>query len=254
MTRFRFFLPIVLALSVKAESTNAVFQSAVEQTALLELYTSEGCSSCPPAETWLSRLKDSAGLWKEFVPVAFHVDYWDHLGWKDPLADPEYSDRQRDYAQLWKAENIYTPEFVLGGKEWRSWLAERTVPKSPGAKAGILKVNSLEPNRWEAVFQPVSAKGERYKIHAALLSCGLSSDVRAGENRGRLLQHDFAATALITVPMKPGNEIFSAHFVLLPRPELAGRNQAVAVWVTEGENLEPMQATGGWLVPPSPMK
>ncbi len=254
MSKFRFLLPIFIALSVKAEPTNVVFQSATEQTALLELYTSEGCSSCPPAEAWLSRLKDSAGLWKDFVPVAFHVDYWDHLGWKDPLADPEFSDRQRDYAQLWQAENIYTPEFVLAGKEWRSWLANRTVPKSSGAKVGILKVKSSEPNRWEAAFQPVSGKGGHYKIHAALLSGGLSSDVRAGENRGRMLQHDFAVTTFVTVPMKRDDDMLSAHFVLPQRPELAGRNQAVAVWVTEGDSLEPIQAAGGWLVPPSPMK
>src|SRR5687768_10063986 len=74
------------------------FQSGPNRTALLELYTSEGCSSCPPAEAWLSRVKSDARLWKEFVPVAFHVDYWDYLGWRDPFGMANYSERQRAYA------------------------------------------------------------------------------------------------------------------------------------------------------------
>src|SRR5436190_11363063 len=89
------------------------FESPERQTALLELYTSEGCSSCPPAETWFSKLKNAPGLWTNFVPVAFHVDYWNRLGWRDKFSDAQFSERQRAYAQLWSAENIYTPEFVL---------------------------------------------------------------------------------------------------------------------------------------------
>src|SRR5690348_8781739 len=71
------------------------FESGDTQTPLLELYTSEGCSSCPPAEAWLSQLKKSPKLWKDFVPVSFHVDYWDYLGWKDPFAMKAYSRRQQ---------------------------------------------------------------------------------------------------------------------------------------------------------------
>src|SRR3989454_6981340 len=76
--------------TVFAQSTPPTFQSSERQTAVIELYTSEGCSSCPPAETWLSRLKESPGLWKNFVPLAFHVDYWDYLGWRDPWASKSF--------------------------------------------------------------------------------------------------------------------------------------------------------------------
>src|SRR5689334_11142529 len=72
----------------------ASFQSFETQTPLLELFTSEGCSSCPPAEKWLTGLKPSSGLWKDFVPVAFHVDYWDYLGWRDPWSSKTFTDRQ----------------------------------------------------------------------------------------------------------------------------------------------------------------
>src|SRR5271154_4189044 len=104
---------IILAslVSLAASGAPIEFHSPERQVALLELYTSEGCSSCPPAETWLSGLKDAPGLWSNFVPLAFHVDYWDYLGWKDKWANQQFSERQRDYASLWAAKNIYTPEF-----------------------------------------------------------------------------------------------------------------------------------------------
>src|SRR5258708_27687280 len=89
---------------VPASSAPIAFESSERQTALLELYTSEGCSSCPPAEAWLSKLKSAAGLWTNLVPVAFHVDYWNNLGWRDELSSEEFSDRQRHYAQAWSAE------------------------------------------------------------------------------------------------------------------------------------------------------
>jgi len=101
------------ALDLEAGVEPLAFQSSGNKTALLELFTSEGCSSCPPAETWLSGLKSAPGLWKEFVPVSFHVDYWDHLGWKDAWGTKAFSDRQRAYARNWQTDSIYTPGFVL---------------------------------------------------------------------------------------------------------------------------------------------
>jgi hypothetical protein len=99
-----------------AQGGNIVMQSGPKQVTLMELYTSEGCSSCPPAEVWFSELKDAPGLWKIFVPVAFHVDYWDNLGWPDKYASAAFTARQRSYAAEWRSENVYTPELVSGGK------------------------------------------------------------------------------------------------------------------------------------------
>ncbi|MDQ3115241.1 MAG: DUF1223 domain-containing protein [Verrucomicrobiota bacterium] len=76
------------------------------RTHLLELFTSEGCSSCPPAEAWLSKLKDDPGLWRDFVPLAFHVDYWDRLGWRDPFASKVWTSRQYEYSARWKSSNV----------------------------------------------------------------------------------------------------------------------------------------------------
>src|SRR6516164_9572668 len=93
----------------------ARFESGPAQVSLLELYTSEGCSSCPPAEAWLGELSRNPNLWRAVVPVSFHVDYWDNLGWKDGFSSREFTLRQRFYAASWGSESVYTPGFVLNG-------------------------------------------------------------------------------------------------------------------------------------------
>ena len=95
--------------------------SGPEQVTLVELYTSEGCSSCPPADRWLNKKVGDDDLWTRFVPVALHIDYRDYIGWRDRFANPEYTDRQRLIASTHSERTIYTPEVVLNGKPWRKW-------------------------------------------------------------------------------------------------------------------------------------
>src|ERR671937_1167549 len=106
---------IILALTwpLTARATDRVFESGPQRTHVIELFTSQGCSSCPPAEAWFSKLKAEPRLWKDFVPLAFHVDYWDRLGWRDPFAAREWTARQYQYSASWKSESVYTPGFVL---------------------------------------------------------------------------------------------------------------------------------------------
>ncbi len=244
-------LAVVCAtMSARAQTNLVKFQSAPGRTALLELYTSEGCSSCPPAEAWLSGLKDSPRLWKDFAPVAFHVDYWNSLGWKDAWSDTEFSERQRSYAALWRAENIYTPEFVLNGKEWHNWFAGKNGPKSDGEKVGVLTVTSEKANCWLVNFAPEKIGGGNYELHAALLAGGIVSHVKAGENRGRQLNHDFAVVNLLQIGMTTSNGVARGKFILDPKRFAAGKTSALTVWVTRAGELEPLQTTGGWLVAP----
>src|SRR5437867_10546167 len=100
-------------------SEPVTFESGDSQTTLIELFTSEGCSSCPAADAWISQLKESPDLWKKIVPVAFHVDYWNNLGWRDRFAKPEFTARQRRYVATWRGDFVYTPGFVANGREWR---------------------------------------------------------------------------------------------------------------------------------------
>src|SRR5215469_6472654 len=184
---------LILPFAGMVEAAPFQFQSSERQTALIELYTSEGCSSCPPAEAWFSKLKGESGLWTNFVPVAFHIDYWNHLGWRDKLSDARYSARQQDYARIWSAENIYTPEFVLNGKEWNNWRGLRGAPSISSAKSGVLKANSKDGAHWLVSFAPVQNQSAKYEATAAVLVSALGSEVKAGENAGRHLDHDFAA-------------------------------------------------------------
>src|SRR5437762_13623520 len=127
------------------------FESGKTQASLIELFTSEGCSSCPPAEKWLSALKLNPDLWKRTVPVAFHVDYWDRLGWRDRFAKPEFTSRQQRYAAAWGGDSVYTPGFVVNGKEWRGWFGGNMTPTS-STKVGVLRVSLGADEKVSASF------------------------------------------------------------------------------------------------------
>jgi len=249
--KFSLCLTLLVGMTANAQTNSIQFQSPREHTALLELYTSEGCSSCPPAEEWLSRLQDSPRLWKDFAPVAFHVDYWNYLGWKDAWSDAAFSERQRDYAQLWHSANIYTPELVLNGKEWHNWFTGKNGPASSGEQVGILTVTSTDTNHWQVSFVPEKKPDAHYEIHAALLAGGIISDVKAGENAGRRLNHDFVVVNSLQIGMTTSNGAARGKFILNPSPFKSGKTLALTAWVTHAGQLEPLQATGGWLVPPA---
>jgi hypothetical protein len=249
MRNLTFLLGILAAAATNIQAAPITFQSSEAQTALLELYTSEGCSSCPPAEAWLGQLKNSPVLWTNFVPMAFHVDYWNSLGWKDRWSSPEYTERQRAYADLWKSDNIYTPCFVLNGKEWNGWAFHRDVPGASG-KAGVLTVSSVDANLWSAVFIPAKPLDTGYQIHAALLAGGLDSDVKAGENKGRHLRHEFAVLNLVQMELTTSNGVVRGRFIVDAPRYRSEKILALAAWVTRAGELVPLQAVGGWLNSP----
>ena len=230
-----------------------MWQSAARPASLVELYTSEGCSSCPPAEAWFSQLKDSPGLWRDFVPVAFHVDYWNDPGWRDPWSQEAFSDRQREYARVWGSANIYTPEFVLNGAEWHRWFWQRQVPAGRGEDQGVLSASSEDGTHWRVAYAlPTgSAPGLRvYLLHTALLVSGVGSDIKAGENSGRHLEHDFVALNLTEQPLVGKTNEFKGSFRVDEKLRPATGRLALAVWLVEKGKLEPVQAVGGWLPRP----
>ena len=230
---------LTAAIAARAENPDATFQSPPTRAHLVELFTSEGCSSCPPAEDWLRGLRENAGLWREVVPVAWHVDYWDYLGWKDRWSSPLFTRRQHDYGAAWGARSIYTPCFALDGREWR----DRTLPPATG-QPGVLTVR-VKDGRITAHFAPAEAKGAAWEVWLAPLGGDLESDVKAGENRGRKLRHEFVALSLEHRAMLGARTGFTAEF---DATSLRGA-RALAAWVTEKNSLVPIQATGGWLKP-----
>lgn len=214
------------------------FESGPAQVSLLELYTSEGCSSCPPAEAWLSTLSQNAQLWRTVVPVAFHVDYWDNLGWKDGFSSREFTRRQRLYASGWGSDSVYTPAFVLNGLEWRGW--GRTLPGSENLQAGKLVVQ-VTGSQISISYSP-SRSGGPYATTIVPLKMNEISQVRAGENSGRTLAHQFIAVNLVRADLSQASEDFAAN-IACP----TDKADALAVWITSAGSLTPIQATGGFL-------
>jgi hypothetical protein len=225
-----------------------LFTSGTRRVALIELYTSEGCSSCPPADRWLGSLAASPGLWTEFVPVAFHVTYWDSLGWTDRLSRREYTDRQYAYAEAWGSGRVYTPCFVRNGSEWQpAWGDGGVAAGDPGR----LTIEGSGTGGWTVEYRPrgpAGAPGPAHRAHVALLGCGLHSRVTAGENRGSTLAHDFVVLAVAEESLdgRPGGPERAVVSLSGTGDPGAGR-RAVAAWVTQAGSLVPLQATGGWI-------
>ncbi len=222
------------------ESGAATFSSGPQQVQLLELYTSQGCSSCPPAERWLADWAAHPDLWERIVPVAFHVDYWNYLGWEDPYSAAAWSARQRRHAREGGVRSVYTPGFVVNGREWRGWFSGKSPPQGE-RQAGVLHV-AVVGDELQARYTPPPSQPGTFLLEVALLGFDLSTDVRAGENRGRELTHQFAVLAHARAP-----DAGTQWRMALPGSAVTSERMALAAWVTEVGQLRPLQATGGWL-------
>ncbi len=243
LMRAAIILPILLACT--AVSAEITIQSGVTQANLVELYTSEGCSSCPPADQWLSTLKSDPSLWQELVPVAFHVDYWDYIGWKDRFAQSRYADRQRTYAVQNSVSTVYTPGVMSNGEEWRNfgWLA----PSLPAEhKVGSLKA-VIGDDKVTINFRPEARlHDEKLVAYVALLGFGLTSDVTAGENAGRELAHDFVVLNYTKARMKFDDGSYAVK-IKRPQSKIDADRYGIAMWVSTASDQAPLQAAGGWL-------
>jgi len=177
-------------------------RSGALKSSVVELYTSEGCSSCPPADDFLSRLgktEESA----QIVPMAFHVDYWDYIGWKDPYADAKFTGRQRKVAKRNNQASMYTPEFVVDGVEARGsrQIGDRVLEtqRSPAEADLTLNISDIKDGKLTAIVTTdrLGYQGdEQPMLYLALLENSLSSRIKAGENRGKTLDHDYVVRYL----------------------------------------------------------
>ena len=221
------------------------FQSGENRVNVLELYTSEGCSSCPPADRYLSDLTDDNRLWKELIPLAFHVDYWDYLGWKDRFSSAIYSNRQRRYARENGLSTVYTPGFILNGSEWRSFFGLRKLSLVTDIRTGNLSA-SVNGNTIQLTFDN-SITGLKHPIaNIAVLGFGIVTEVKRGENSGKNLTHDFTVLGYKTMEMQSSADGFSLK-TQLPDVSVSSPRMGVAVWVNEQGSQVPVQATGGWI-------
>jgi hypothetical protein len=179
------FIPAISVFGME----NCSVKSAATLTPVIELYTSEGCSSCPPADAWLSTLK-AAHKEGKVVAQAFHVNYWDYIGWKDRFAAPAHTQRQRELSARTRLNSIYTPQFAKNGITVRdTGDAQALIASKESAQASIA-LKQLEVNRFEAVIEPAQALGP-WTAHFTVTEHEHLSKVTAGENKGETLKNDF---------------------------------------------------------------
>jgi hypothetical protein len=194
----RIALALIGALCAVQAEAQCLARSGPKTAVLVELYTSEGCSSCPPADRWLSTLGERYSP-SEVVPLALHVDYWDYIGWKDRYAKREFSQRQRRLSQLQRAALVYTPQVLVQGGDYREWQSaefERTVARinSQSARASLeleilaVRADGLALRASAAVQEPGGRADAAFYV--AAYENRLESRITAGENRGLVLQHD----------------------------------------------------------------
>ncbi len=173
--------------------------SPAHTVALLELYTSEGCDSCPPADRFVSALYKTGGLDADrVVPISLHVDYWDYIGWKDMFAKPLFTQRQHWLAELAGSRSVYTPELFVAGRELRNWYggtavaaAVKRINDTPAQADIKITLDKTTDNKLRVNLASKSAQAG--KLYFALVENALVSNVKAGENRGVTLQHDYVA-------------------------------------------------------------
>lgn len=184
--------PTLLALSALAASsahasTRCSVQSAASMPPVVELYTSEGCSSCPPADRWLTRLTAEPAV----VALAFHVDYWDRLGWKDRFASPVFTQRQAQQQASSGARFSYTPQVVVDGVDRPDWPRIASELAATGRPAAPVAVQLARDGlRVTATVTPLRGAPTRLAAYWAVTEQGHVSVVKAGENQGATLTHD----------------------------------------------------------------
>jgi hypothetical protein len=234
------------ALAAEPLAANCSAKSGDKVTPLLELYTSEGCSSCPPADKWLSSLPANP---KQFVPLAFHVDYWDYIGWKDRFSKAQYSDRQRKTAAFNHAGFVYTPQFVFNGRDFKGWDNSRLnsfIKKQPPAQVNVA-LEAIDNEAGDITLKATANTtnvnlAKNTDVFIALYENKLVSEVKAGENNGRELKHDYVVRELFGAYQMNNQNDFSKNFTL----DAAWKNKEAGAVIfvqdsTNGQILQSLQ-------------
>lgn len=209
-------------------------QSGAGITALVELYTSEGCNSCPPADRWLSSLKGQDGV----IALAFHVDYWDRLGWKDRFASAAHTERQYQIQRHTGARFVYTPQVVLNGADWRGWSG--AAPASPGPARIDLHLRR-DGDMVEARVTPRAGASGKLAGYWAATEDDHKNAVAAGENRGVTLLHDHVVRSYTTTAAWPASQPQTLRHSS-PVAGEDGRARRVVLVVYDADNGRPVQA------------
>jgi len=222
-----------------ARAVDACSAASTRQVApVVELYTSEGCNSCPPADRWLSKLKSDPAV----VALAFHVDYWDRLGWKDRFASAVFTARQASQQASNGARFSYTPQVVVDGRDRTDWSrATVSTPARPAAAVDVAV--SHQGERFVATVRPAPGAPPRLAAYWAVTEQGHVTAVKAGENEGVTLHHDFVVRDYEPVPAWAARGGTAATFSFKPAtPADAAHPRSVNLVVVDAVTGRPVQA------------
>jgi hypothetical protein len=203
---------------------------------VLELFTSEGCSSCPPADELLPEL---AKLDSNIIPLSFHVDYWNRLGWTDPFSSSVNSDRQRKYADYWRLESVYTPQLIINGEYEvvgsNKSQAESSIKKALLERSSVkIKIDDVKIIDGKIKFTSHSdGDWKKTDLIAVLVQKNATMKVKAGENRGATLSHTNVVRSLEKQTTENKNE-----FNLVFPKNLANNNWQLIVYSQHSNNLK----------------
>ena len=238
----------VILLSMWTERAVATPAQARRTPVLVELFTSEGCSSCPPADDFLIRLdKEQPVPGVEIIAISEHVDYWNRLGWADPFSSAAFSDRQDQYVRAFGTNQMYTPQMVvdgrtefIGSQEGKARRGIAQAAQAPKAKVGLVK-ESVHPHS-DLIFMHVSVGqlpritlNDTGEVWLAITEGELSTDVRRGENAFRTLQHTCVVRRMeLLRALEAGHaEGFTAEFTVSLAPEWRRQNLRAVVFIQE---------------------
>jgi hypothetical protein len=212
---------------------------------IVELFTSEGCSSCPPADSLLKELSEQQKMnGVQIVALEEHVDYWNHLGWKDPYSAAEFSQRQSDYAQVFGTDGVYTPQMVVDGQSElvgsRSMAAREAIKKAANQpKAEVVLVGGANSSPGKPAFEVqikslggIAVRGET-ELWIAVTEKGLQTDVKAGENSGETLKHAAVVRSLRKIDTLHDPVGYDRQIQVTIESGWKKENLAVAVFLAE---------------------
>jgi hypothetical protein len=204
MKKFLIVFTILILLGFTNQKINSIsLKNSENQITFIELYTSEGCSSCPPAETIFNELVQKSN--PNLIAITFHVDYWDRLGWKDSFSDKKWTNRQGDYKEFFKNESIYTPQMIVNGTKEFVGSNEIKVTNSLQNKIKIENQIDLRSNLKNGnliIDYLISGKTENKNLTLVLVQKQAEVFVKRGENSGRKLLHTNIARSIIDVDLK----------------------------------------------------
>jgi len=239
-------LLLVAAVAFQHKPAAVKIKNTAQPFALIELFTSQGCSSCPAADKLLAQtIKKAKQNGSNIFALSFHVDYWNRLGWADPFSTSDFSQRQRDYAEQLNLSSVYTPQMIVNGnKEFvgsdESVLKEALKNSLANTPVVVFKslTASLLNNAPPKINFSLDGNYPDCKINFALVSLSETTNIKRGENGGLTLTNENVVRQFISIPATATGQVY---FKNSPMP--AADNIAIVAYLQQNKDLKIIGAT-----------